>query len=215
MSGQRGLNRDTAPKKHPMRVLRMLLPVIAVLQLTGCSKTVQWEEEVPLNTGETIWVKRTVKYTYQGGAGNPLDMAYRPERDQAIEFTWAAMTYKYHGDARILLLAISPQKRPVLVAKAGDNSWEAVHNYQCTIPYYVQLLPDASGRNWSWPPKVDPWLYNLPTNLLLERHPPEKMKKRYSAAEVQKENYPGNVTLVAQQKIDPAFTGDRCRPKEK
>ena len=53
-------------------IQRLVLAAFAVLQLAGCSKTVQWEEEVPLNTGETIWVQRTVKYTYRGGAGNPL-----------------------------------------------------------------------------------------------------------------------------------------------
>ena len=33
--------------------LRILVAMVAALQLTACSKTVQWEEEVPLNTGET------------------------------------------------------------------------------------------------------------------------------------------------------------------
>ena len=32
--------------------LRILVAMVAALQLTACSKTVQWEE-VPLNTGET------------------------------------------------------------------------------------------------------------------------------------------------------------------
>lgn len=59
----------------------MILFVCMTALLSACSKTVQWEEEVPLNTGETIWVKRTVVYSAQGGAGNPLDMAYRPKKD--------------------------------------------------------------------------------------------------------------------------------------
>jgi len=195
--------------------LRMVPAAFAVLLLTGCSKTVQWEEEVPLNTGETIWVKRSVEYVLQGGAGNPLDMAYRPERNQAIEFTWNGKNYRYEGDARIMLLAISPQKRPALVAKAADNSWYAVHNYRCTIPFYVQIIPDDTGRVWSWPPQIESWLYNQPPNLLLERHPPEQMKKRYTAQERQQENYPGTGNNPSQQKIDPTHTGDRCKPEEK
>jgi len=194
---------------------RLVLAAFAVLQLAGCSKTVQWEEEVPLNTGETIWVKRTVRYTMQGGAGNPLDMAYRPERNQTIEFSWDGKDYRYEGGARISLLAISPQKRPVLVARAADSSWEAVYHYACTIPFYVQFIPDDTGRVWSWPPNIENWLYNLPTNLLLERHPPEQMKKRYAAIDVQQENYPGSVNTPSQQKIDPTYTGDLCRQKEK
>lgn len=103
---------------------RMTLGIVlaALPALAACSKTVQWEEEVPLNTGEVIWVKRTVVYTKQGGAGNPLDVAYRPENNETIEFAWGGKKYSYEGDARIILLAISPQKKPVLVARAADNS---------------------------------------------------------------------------------------------
>jgi hypothetical protein len=36
--------------------------VVAVFLLSACSKTVTWEEEVPLNTGEVIWVERVDSY---------------------------------------------------------------------------------------------------------------------------------------------------------
>ncbi|WP_096696130.1 hypothetical protein [Polaromonas sp. AER18D-145] len=192
-----------------------VLALAATTLLSACSKTVQWEEEVPLNTGEAIWVKRTVVYSAQGGAGNPLDIKYRPERDEAIEFAWNGKTYRYQGDARIMLLAISPQKKPVLVARAEDNAWEARHNYPCTIPYYVQLVPDQTGNAWTWPSKIESWLYDLVPNLLLERHAPNQMKKRYSAQERQTEDYPGAVQSPSKQRIDPAFTGDLCKRKEK
>ncbi len=201
------------PLKKP---LHMALLVLAALQLAACSKTVQWEEEVPLNTGETIWVKRTVVYSAQGGAGNPLDMAYRPEKDQSIEFKWNGKSYRYEGDARIMLLAISPARQPVLVAQAEANSWNWRHKYSCTYPFYVQLTPDETGRIWTWPPKIDSWLYGLPNNLLLERHPPGQMRKRYTAAERQAENQPGSVGSPAQQRVDPTYTGDLCKnQKEK
>jgi len=185
----------------------------AVLYLSTCSKTVQWDEEVPLNTGQTIWVKRTVVYSSQGGAGNPLDVADRPEREQAIEFTWDGRRYRYEGDARIMVLAISPQNRPVLIAKASDNSWYAEHSYPCTTPFYVQLVPDESGQAWTWPPYIDKWLYNLPANLLLSRQPPGQMKSRYTSADRQTEDAPGAVQNVSQQRIDPTYTGDRCMRK--
>lgn len=195
-------------------VLRAALLLTAIFLLPSAfSKTVQWEEEVPLNTGETIWVKRSVKYKIQGDAGNPLDLALRPVRDETIELVWKGKTYRYTGDARILLLAISPGQIPTLVAKAPDNSWEAMHHYQCTIPYYVQLVPDTTGQIWNWPPKIEEWLFNLQTNLLLARHPPERMKQRYAAAEVQQENRPGSARFPAEQKIDPTYTGDLCRKK--
>ena len=37
--------------------------IAAIMQLTGCAKNVQWEEEVLLNTGETIVVTKEVRYT--------------------------------------------------------------------------------------------------------------------------------------------------------
>ena len=196
-------------------LLKIMLAGVAMAHLAACSKTVQWEEEVPLNTGEVIWVKRTVEYTMQGGAGNPFDMAYRPPPDQSITFKWGGKNYSYHGDARIMLLAISPDKVPVLVAKAADNSWEARHSYACTYPFYVQLITDKDGHSWHWPPRIETWLYNLQTNLLLARHPPQQMKKRYTAQERLLENFPGSVNTPSQQRIDPSYTGDLCKLKDK
>ena len=37
--------------------------MLAIVQLTGCAKNVKWEEEVLLNTGETIVVSKEVRYT--------------------------------------------------------------------------------------------------------------------------------------------------------
>jgi hypothetical protein len=196
------------------RLIALVMLVGAAL-LAGCSKTVQWEEEVPLNTGETIWVKRSVEYSLQGGAGNPLDLAYRPVRDQTIEFNWGGGQFLYKGDARIMLLAISPQRRPVLLAQAIANSWSATNFYACTTPFYVQLIPDETGRVWRWPPQIEPWLYNIEGNLLLARHAPGEMKKRYSATERQAENSPGSLHNPSQQRVDPAYTGDLCKPKGK
>lgn len=195
--------------------LRILLALAAVLQLTACSKTVQWEEEVPLNTGETIWVKRTVVYTKQGDAGNPLDMAYRREKDEAIEFTWNGRNYYYKGEAAIMVLAISPKNTPVLVAQADANAWDARYNYACTNPFYVQLVPDATGRAWSWPPHIEAWLYNLPTNLFGDFGKPDGMLLRYTVQQKRLQPYLSDPRLVSSHKIDPAHTGDLCKRKEK
>lgn len=114
-----------------------------------------------------------------------------------------------------MLLAISPKKQPVLVAKAADNAWDARHKYACTYPFYVQLIPDETGRAWAWPTTIETWLHNLEPNLLLERHPPKQMKKRYTALERQAEDHLGKIGRPSQQKIDPAYTGDLCKKKEK
>ncbi len=59
------------------RLAHWLIVMISLNLLSACSKKVHWEEEVPLNTGEVIWVKRIVTYKFQGASGNPFDMAYR------------------------------------------------------------------------------------------------------------------------------------------
>jgi hypothetical protein len=190
--------------------------LLSCVSLVACSKTVAWEEEVPLNTGETIWVTRSVVYSLQGGAGNPLDVRYRPDRAETIEFTWDRRKFTYHGDARVLLLAISPQRIPVLVAKAADNSWDAVHRYACTLPFYVELVPQPDGRTWTWPPSIETWLYGLHPNLLLSRHSPDRMLARYTAQQRTAEDASGAVGVPSQARIDPDYTGDICRkPRRK
>lgn len=198
-----------------LRPIGMLVMAGALAGLTACSKTVRWEEEVPLNTGETIWVRRVVDYSVIGGAGNPFDLAYRPQRDETTEFNWNGREYRYRGDARIMLLAISPQKEPVLVAKASDNRWASQHDYACTTPFYIQLEPDQSGKLWTWPPRIESWLYDLESNLLLSRHSPDKMKKRYTVQERKAEDYSGTVGTPSQQRVDRTYTGDLCRNKRK
>lgn len=190
--------------------LQILLAVFAATQLTACSKTVQWEEEVPLNTGETIWVKKTLNYTIKGGAGNPLDLAYRPDWVERLTFKWGGKEYVYEGDAGVILLAISPQKIPVLVAPAADSGWHHAHNYKCTTPFYVQFVPDASGHDWTWPPAIEPWLFGLSHNLLRTREAPEKMKTRYTAQERNDEDATGSIQSPSHARIDPNYTVSTC-----
>lgn len=163
--------------------MKVFLICFGFCSLVACSKTVEWEEEVPLNTGETIWVKRQARYELQGEAGNPLDVKYRPTRNETIGFRYAGKEYRYDGDARIMLLAISPKGIPNLIAKAPDNSWNYVHKYKCAIPFYAQIIPSAGGRDWNWPQQIEPWLYGEHKNLLLTRLSPEQMRAKYTAAE--------------------------------
>lgn len=163
------------------QILRTFLVVMGVLQFAACSKTVQWEEEVPLNTGETIWVMREVTYKLKGGGDNPLDMAYRPDWTEAISFKWRGKEYRHVGDANLMLLAISPlTQQPVLVAGAGMKDWDYRNNYRCTIPFYVQFVPSESGQTWTWPSAIEPWLFNLPYNLMYNRADINKVLKKYT-----------------------------------
>lgn len=67
------------PFKKPLQVT--LLALVA-MQLSACSRTVEWQVEVPLNTGETIWVKHESAYKLQVVGGNPLDLAYQSRLDR-------------------------------------------------------------------------------------------------------------------------------------
>ena len=161
-------------------ISKVILLAIAALELSACSKAVSWEEEVPLNNGTTIWVKRTQEYSYRGGGGNPVDIAFRPDPEENVEFTWGGRKYHYRGDAQIILLAISPLNTPVLVAPAADNGWHWNHNYKCTTPFYVQLIPTDDGASWRWPAQIEPWLIGLRYNLMRSRALAAEVRKKYT-----------------------------------
>lgn len=193
------------------QTLRMSLIVVAALQLAACSKVVQWEEEVPLNTGETIWVTREVSYKLKGGGDNPLDMAYRPDWTETIAFEWKGNEYRYVGDAGFLLLAISPDtQKPVLVADAASKGWDWQHGFRCTTPYYAQLSPSANGKDWSWPPNIEPWLFEMNANLMLHREKIERMKPRYTAADRIAVDRTIAINAPRLARIDPGYKFDRC-----
>jgi len=148
------------------RLAPWLIAGLCMSLLSACSKTVTWQEEVPLNTGEVIWVERSMPWVYKGGFGNPFDMAMRPTGEQTIRFEYGGINYSYTGSANVLWMAISTEKKPVLVARAADFGWATANSYTCVTPYYVQLVPDTTGKNWTWPEKIDPWLYQLEVNLI-------------------------------------------------
>lgn len=193
------------------RILGLGLAFAAAVGLVaGCTKTREWEEEVLLNTGEIIWVKRVAKYSYQGGLGNPLDMDFRLEGSPTLEFTYDKRKYSFREQGGLMVLAISPQKTPVLVMSASSGLWHVQHNYKCTYPFYVQFEPDASGQNWSWPPAIGTWLYGLPTNLFGDYGAPDGMITRYSIEQKGKQQYLRDPQLEFAHKILPTHTGDAC-----
>ncbi|MGE0332068.1 MAG: hypothetical protein AB7P37_15425 [Ramlibacter sp.] len=191
---------------------RSAVTLLIATLLAGCSRTVTWQEEVPLNTGETIWVTREVTYKLQGASGNPLDMGYRPDWTEELAFDWQGRHYRYVGDASLMLLAISPAaKRPVLVAKAADKQWNWQNNYRCTTPFYVQFVPDASGRVWSWPPSIEPWLYGMPYNLMAKRADLGEFKTRYTSSDRARMDRTMSIQNPSSVRVDPAYMFDGCK----
>jgi hypothetical protein len=203
-------------KKHWFKTVLLALIGIVTVLIGSCAfmtrdREVSWEEEVLLNTGETIWVKKEVRYTIQGQAGNPLDLGYVPDRTEATSFKYGGRAYSYRGDAsEIMVLAISPNRQPVLLAPADSRHWGVTNNYKCTKPYYVQLMPDVSGQKWTWPTQIEPWTYNLPTNLMLERPHPSNITSRYTNSDKSKQGFWSDPQVVNIQKVNPDFTTNNC-----
>lgn len=199
-----------AVKNLRQRFMTLLL-ALATLLLTGCSRTVTWQEEVPLNTGETIWVTREVRYEMQGAGGNPMDLGMRPLWKESLSFSWKGKQYSYTGTADIMLVAISPETNlPVLVANAMMKGWYRENKYACVKPFYVQFNPDSTGNGWTWPPAIEPWLYDQPYNVMYHKPESEQAKKRYTAEERTKLDW----GLGSQQKylvrVVPDFSIETC-----
>ena len=196
-----------------MKSLQILTLFIAVIYITGCTRTVQWEEEVPLNTGETIVVKRSGTYSYRSEAGNPLNYAHRPDRRSTIEFTYRGKPYMHSGDASLMALAIAPSGIPNLVASAADTGWQWNHDYLCAMPSYVQFRPNPSGLEWSWPDQIEPWLYRTPTNLMFGLPELKDDGKKFTSENRAIENAPLLSAGKHFREVDPTFQHQTCKRK--
>ena len=189
--------------------------VLCVCLIVGsCSfltrdRKVSWEEEVLLNTGETIWVRRDLLYQLQGASGNPLDIKYSPSWVEVLTFNWQGSKYVYKGDAGIILVAISPvSKKPVLVADPTIKEWYRANNYKCTRPYYVQFEPVADSLVWKFSNGIEKWLFGLPYNIMQHLPKLEDVRRRYYA----RDRFELDRVIAAQSphlvRVDPNFFYD-------
>ena len=194
-----------------LRTAQTSVAITAALLLAACARNLQWDEEVLLNTGETIWVNKKVRYTINGQPGNPVDLGYAADREETTSFKYQGRSYTYKGDASLLVLAISPQKTPVLLANADTWGWYRRHQYKCVNPFYVMFVPDASGQQWTWPDRVEPWTYNLRTNLLVDRRHPSYVDSRYTMADKSTQGFLRDRRTMHIQKIDPLYATDTCK----
>ncbi len=140
------------------RTFQILLATIALTQLAACSKTVQWEEEVPLNTGETIWVKRTDSYVKGGEPGNPLKMTWGLDK-RAYEFSWHGKSYSYQAQPKVfhgaLLIYIFPSQNAIAFVDSVKD---------CVKPGYGEFLW-RDGR-WQLQQEVNKALVGQRRNLM-------------------------------------------------
>jgi hypothetical protein len=116
------------PVSQIKTIFRILLAIVCSLQLTACAKTVQWEEEVPINAEETIWVKRTDTYVKGGEPGNPLKWTWGLDK-RAYAFSWRGQAYTYEVKTKSggpLLLHVFAADKSVAVV---DSTWPTCAGY--------------------------------------------------------------------------------------
>lgn len=191
--------------------LKLILITLSAMAFTACSKTVQWEEEVLLNTGETIVVKRHGTYSLQLQAGNPFDIRLSPDPVSTIEFIYKGKKYSHTDDVGLVLLAISPEEKPTLVTSPQNTDWQWKHNYLCAMPSYVQLQFDSSQNTWVWPPQIEYWLYKLPTNLSLGIATLSEDGQRLTVTQIKTKNASAYGVGPQFQYIDPTFQSRSCK----
>lgn len=195
-------------RRHLESWMKVTLALGMLLVATGCSRTVTWEEEVPLNTGETIWVRRTVPWEFQSGMGNPFVWALRPRLSrQSIWFEYRRARYSYSGGADVRWVLISPDGVPVLLAESSSLGWDVRNNYYCSVPQYVQFVPDPQdGSRWTWPKNVDSWTFNMPANLMAKVPEPSEARRRYSAQDREERDASLRFQWPPAVRIDPRYT---------
>jgi hypothetical protein len=189
-------------------IISLLGLSIASYALVTRDRTVKWEEEIALNTGEALIVKRKGEYRYVVfNAGHGETFYHRPEENQKLEFSYKGKTYSFSGEAEIILIAVGPNGVPTLVADA--RQWRRHTKYSCVTPDYVQFQPNADGKTWVWPNQIEPWLYNLPSNLILGLIDLKDDGKRLKPDEYKEAK---NIGMVSPRysKVDPSIKPENC-----
>lgn len=158
--------------------IHSVMPAILLsLGLAGCSKTVQWEEEVLLNVGQTITIKRKTELHYDISQDRLFNPYWQFKADQ-FDFEWRGVSYSYRSepdDASLatvspLVLAIDSADKPTFLGYA-DSYWVHHKAQGCGAAPIVRLV--AQGHRWQSAPSDDPWILGLQINLRSGTQPPE------------------------------------------
>lgn len=140
---------------------RLLAVVIVVFGFAWLSfpryKTVEWKEEVPLNTGETIWVQRVDIFKRGSQPGNPLKSGWWPNNRKYI-FSWQGREYFYETpsfNGSPLLLYVYPSEQIVALI---------AYSKSCQKPGYAEFR--WINGEWVVQQNLNPLLIGLPRNLI-------------------------------------------------
>ena len=186
------------------RSMRSTAVLLLALQLAACSKSIQWEEEVPLNTGETIWVKRTDSYVRGGDAGNPLKIVWWLEQ-RNYEFEWQGKRLSYLRRTRTIsgpigLYVVTPGKAISVVDSAAA----------CSKPGWVEYRWQQDA--WRLQDTFDPALVGLPRNLMAhfsadDGEIPQRVTSGFKRKEDTAQNRAAPLMQIESQHIASACSG--------
>lgn len=140
---------------------RLLAVVIVVVGFVWLSfpryKTVEWNEEVPLNTGEIIWVHRVDIFKRGSQPGNPFKSGWWPNKRKYI-FSWQGREYFYETTSFYgspLLLYVYPSDQIVALI---------AYSKKCQKPGYAEFR--WINGEWVVQQNLNPLLIGLPRNLM-------------------------------------------------
>jgi hypothetical protein len=183
--------------------------------IAGCSKKITWQEEVLLNTGETLVIERAMLWAKTGSYGAPTNKM-NPTSDQSLKFTYKGRPYEFTDNLLYGWIAISPASGvPVIVGNPDYWHWDLDHRYACAVPHYVQMVPDSTGKKWSWPIRIEPWLYSLPANVLYHYPQFEETKKAlYTKEDREARDRSFFKEHPEKAQIDPNYSSKDCPSAE-
>ena len=110
------------------KYLNIFLAVLATTQLSSCSKSIRWQEEVPVNTGEVIIMNREDVFVRRSAPGNPFLMGWWLN-GRSYKFFWNGRHYSYKVtgvSTGPMLLYVYPKENTVAII---DSGWPKCSGY--------------------------------------------------------------------------------------
>jgi len=114
--------------QHLDKYLNIFLAVLATTQLSSCSKSIRWQEEVPVNTGEVIIMNREDVFVRRSAPGNPFEMGWWIN-GRYYKFRWQGKNYVYklkRTSMGPMILYVYPEKNTVSLI---DSGWPICSGY--------------------------------------------------------------------------------------
>ncbi|MHB1125173.1 MAG: hypothetical protein ACYC0T_20990 [Ramlibacter sp.] len=133
--------------------VRVFATGLLALVLSACSRTVTWEEEVPLNTGERRWITRTDTYLRATEPGNPLKAAWSIEK-RAMTLLLHERRYTFEAETTDIFMVFDYGATVAVVA------WST----ECDTRGYAEYRWAKEG--WQLQKSLNPLLIGLPRNLM-------------------------------------------------